>query len=164
MKTCSKCKQEKASTEFYKNKTKIDGLSSYCKLCRKEVDSHSRKNRPEYIKNWVKNNIEKHKEYVAKVHTSINPGIYKVTCLVTGNFYIGQSITPYRRKAQHFTIHSDKGSTNPFLQADLKQYGKEKFTFEIIEHCKPEQLLERESYWIKQLNPAYNVNLVTEIL
>jgi hypothetical protein len=35
MKTCGTCKIEKSTSEFYKNKTKPDGLSSYCKDCKR---------------------------------------------------------------------------------------------------------------------------------
>jgi hypothetical protein len=32
-KTCTKCKKTKATTEFYKNKSRKDGLQSICKPC-----------------------------------------------------------------------------------------------------------------------------------
>jgi len=35
VKHCSKCNQTKEFTEFYKNKSKSDGLDSSCKLCSK---------------------------------------------------------------------------------------------------------------------------------
>ena len=41
----------------------------------------------------------------------------------------------------------------------IKKYGKDAFTFEILEECIPEQLNERESYWIKYydtVNNGYN--------
>lgn len=38
MKKCSKCKEEKSLSEFGKNKRKSDGLQTYCKTCKKEVD------------------------------------------------------------------------------------------------------------------------------
>ena len=41
----------------------------------------------------------------------------------------------------------------------IKKYGKDAFTFEILEECTPEQLNERESYWIKYydtINNGYN--------
>ena len=33
MKVCSKCKEEKEQTEFYKRKTSKDGLRTECKEC-----------------------------------------------------------------------------------------------------------------------------------
>ena len=37
MKTCYKCKKEKFLIEFSKNKSRVDGLSSHCKSCHKEM-------------------------------------------------------------------------------------------------------------------------------
>ena len=37
MKTCSKCKESKELGEFYKNRSKQDGLSCYCKICARET-------------------------------------------------------------------------------------------------------------------------------
>lgn len=36
MKRCSHCGEELPESEFYRNKTRRDGLDSYCKYCRKE--------------------------------------------------------------------------------------------------------------------------------
>ena len=36
MKTCSRCKEEKAREEFVKHKHAKDGLYSYCKICHQE--------------------------------------------------------------------------------------------------------------------------------
>ena len=45
MKVCSKCKIEKASTEFYKDSRRKSGLYSSCKRCFNETSSKSyRKN------------------------------------------------------------------------------------------------------------------------
>jgi 5-methylcytosine-specific restriction endonuclease McrA len=37
MKICYKCQLEKAVTDFYKNRTRSDGLSSACKACRRSI-------------------------------------------------------------------------------------------------------------------------------
>jgi hypothetical protein len=46
MKTCKYCEQLKPLTEFYKNKTKSDGLTIYCKDCSKEKERIFHKNNP----------------------------------------------------------------------------------------------------------------------
>lgn len=49
-KKCTKCKQEKLDSEFNKNKKKLDGLQTICKLC-----SRARS------KQYYRDNIDKHK-------------------------------------------------------------------------------------------------------
>ena len=44
----------------------------------------------------------------------------------------------------------------------MRKYGRENFSFQIIEECPPEKLQEREIYWIKELNTyhaGYNETL-----
>lgn len=80
-------------------------------------------------------------------------GIYKITNLVTGDFYIGQSLDVERRAAEH---KCPKGSHNPRLKKDISKYGVESFSFSVIEKCEPEMLRERELFYIRTLNPQYN--------
>jgi len=83
--------------------------------------------------------------------------IYKTTNLVNGKIYIGQ----------HYTSADDGylGSGHRFLKA-VKEYGKENFKREILEHIsnKDQNLIDiREIYWIDVLNArnskvGYNIN------
>lgn len=50
-KICNKCKQEKSTGEFCRDKSYRDGFTSWCKQCHAE-----------YIKKWCKNNLKKVKE------------------------------------------------------------------------------------------------------
>lgn len=66
MKTCSKCKEEKELSEFYNNKSQVDGKSNYCKICHK-AESKKRKynyhyDRREYAKKWYNENKEREQE------------------------------------------------------------------------------------------------------
>lgn len=38
MKKCYKCFREKDESEFYKDKSRSDGLQAWCKLCKKTWD------------------------------------------------------------------------------------------------------------------------------
>lgn len=83
-------------------------------------------------------------------------GIYKITKKETGKAYIGQSNNIERRFLQH--CYKGEKARIP-LDIAIKKYGKDAFTFEILEECTPEQLNERESYWIKYydtVNNGYN--------
>ena len=69
MKNCSICKKEKDYSEFYKNKSKKDGYSFDCKLCRKEYHKNNKNVKTKYleknkirIKEWRKNNTKVNKE------------------------------------------------------------------------------------------------------
>lgn len=155
MKTCNKCKQELPLFAFAKDKSRASGYSYRCKQC-----DNAKKYDKKYYTERYKVKHEDIKQTVKKHNNSILPGIYMLKCLVNGKFYIGQSITPYRRRIQHLSVYkSSESRCNPQIQADLKQYGSDSFVFGIIEHCESEQLLEREQYYINLLNPEYNLAL-----
>lgn len=84
-------------------------------------------------------------------------GIYKITNKVTGDFYIGGSVNAKGRKSNHFNRDARKYYGRYRLHTDIVNYGKENFSFEVIEECKREELLEREQYWYDVLKPTYNV-------
>lgn len=81
-------------------------------------------------------------------------GIYRITNTVNGKSYIGQSIDIKRRFLDHRCI-SHEG--NIHLRYALKKYGKSAFKYEVIEECAVSELDERERYYIKTLNPEYNI-------
>ncbi len=82
-------------------------------------------------------------------------GVYKITNLDTGDFYIGQSKNINRRWKEHFSRWIASAHSQKF-QDDINQYGEAGFSFQVIEECEPEILLERERYWINTLHPSYN--------
>lgn len=49
MKFCNSCKTEQPLTEFYKDRTKVDGLRTTCKTCKKVCDKLYAKNNAEVI-------------------------------------------------------------------------------------------------------------------
>ena len=82
MKTCYKCKEEKPFSDFYKNRTKKDGLCNECKICVKEYNKSyykkiykERKRKQyqennfyyrEYSRKYYQENKERKKEYDRK--------------------------------------------------------------------------------------------------
>lgn len=68
MKKCSKCKLEKDETEFNKNKSKKDGLSTECKLCKRQQDAKYREENSKSIQLYLKeyNQINKDVLYEQK--------------------------------------------------------------------------------------------------
>lgn len=92
-------------------------------------------------------------------------GIYKITCIVTGKFYIGSasclngspSKIGFRIRIQdHSGKLNRKYHNNPKLQNAWNKYGSDNFIFEIIELCDPKDCAVREQYYLDTLNPFDN--------
>lgn len=62
LKTCSRCKELKISTDFHRDSTRKDGLDSICKDCSKQKYMENRKNKIAYQKEYRKT----HKEQISK--------------------------------------------------------------------------------------------------
>lgn len=81
-------------------------------------------------------------------------GIYKITNLVNGKMYIGQSIDIYKRWREHKAISLNKESQayNYPIYCAFRKYGFENFKFEVIEECSTDKLDEKEIYYIEKYN------------
>lgn len=87
-------------------------------------------------------------------------GIYKITNKINGKIYIGQSNNCERRFQEHCAPSRAENSRIP-VDLAIKKYGKENFSFEVVEQCNLELLNSREEYWIKYFNSikdGYNCN------
>ena len=76
-------------------------------------------------------------------------GIYKITNKINNKSYIGQSVNISKRWYEHL---NKRGNPNLPLYKDFDKYGSDNFTFTILEHCKKEELNEKEIYYIKFYN------------
>jgi group I intron endonuclease len=90
-------------------------------------------------------------------------GVYCWRNLVNGKVYVGGA---YRSFSERFGEYRQKFKVgqchNRHLQAAWDLYGSTSFRLSILERCPPEQVEERENYWIAKLNAAdpehgYNV-------
>lgn len=85
-------------------------------------------------------------------------GIYKITNIITGEFYIGQTNDIKRRWKEHRV--KMKTNTTKTLYAAMREYGIDNFTFEVLEECEEKDLLDREQYYIekyKAMDYGYNM-------
>lgn len=85
-------------------------------------------------------------------------GIYKITNLINGHCYIGQSINIFRRWKTHInsafkrTSHSHQYP----LQKSIRKYGVENFKFEILCECSIPELTDKERFYYDVYKPEYN--------
>lgn len=89
-------------------------------------------------------------------------GIYKITNQETGECYIGQAVDVRRRWMDHckMMLQIDAPKNNQLYKA-AAEYGLDAFSFELLLECKPEELNEKEKYFIKLYNSdalGYNIS------
>lgn len=88
-------------------------------------------------------------------------GVYKITNLLNGKVYIGQSRHVFNRWAQH--RHGRGKDHNYYLRNAITQYGIDNFSFEVLEECPINQLNELERKYITQYNSVkpngYNLEM-----
>ena len=85
-------------------------------------------------------------------------GIYKIQNKINNKIYIGQSVNIERRWKDHRSSYKDENdhSYNTHLYRSMRKYGIENFDFSIIEICEPNQLNEKERYWIERYDSFFN--------
>jgi group I intron endonuclease len=93
-----------------------------------------------------------------------NSGVYKITNIKTGRFYIGSTNNINKRWADHRRNLTNNTHDNPKLQHAWNFYGLENFMFELIEEIEPNPiiLLEREQHYLDTWKPylraiGYNI-------
>lgn len=85
---------------------------------------------------------------MGKVNTGDSfPGVYKITNNLNGKYYIGQSIDVNYRMYEH-RIGIKKNSA---LDTAIRKYGANNFTYEVLEKCDKDSVLERERYWAEDV-------------
>ena len=85
---------------------------------------------------------------------NMTSGVYKITNIITGDFYIGSSCNIKQRWSSHRNPAAQKRQPNSKLYKDMAEFGLDNFKFEVLEETA--DLKEREQYWIEKLKPSYN--------
>lgn len=81
-------------------------------------------------------------------------GIYKITNLQTEECYIGQSVDVRKRWQQHCKegVGAVSATTRNQLYNAMQEYGISNFTFELLEKCMPDELNQKEAFYIQTYN------------
>lgn len=82
--------------------------------------------------------------------------VYKITNTVTGDFYVGSSKNVKKRWADHKCKSTWNICQNNPMYLDMKKFGVDKFSFQVIEEVEIGQLKEAEQQFIETLKPSYN--------
>lgn len=83
-------------------------------------------------------------------------GIYEIVNTVNWKRYVGSAVNITSRLNDHRKALRGGHHENPHLQAAWNKYGEVVFRLKVVERCEPEQLIEREQYWMDQLMTADN--------
>lgn len=85
MRTCSKCKESKDESFFYKQKEKKSGLSSWCKQCKLLHTPSKNKNHAQHQAAWKEKNKEKLQAH-SKLWNALKSGeVKKTECVICGD-------------------------------------------------------------------------------
>ena len=88
-------------------------------------------------------------------------GIYRITNIKNGKYYIGSSKNIEQRWMQHKYLLNNEKHHSYKLQRDWKEFKEDSFKFEILDVLEDEkQLKEYEQYWLDTLEPyktGYNI-------
>lgn len=88
-------------------------------------------------------------------------GIYKITNVINNKYYIGSALSIRYRLNTHKRLLRDNKHFNNHLQASYNKHGLSNFVFEQLEVTTKETMIEKEQYWIDQLdatNPKKGYN------
>ena len=89
----------------------------------------------------------------------IKSGVYKITNIENGYFYIGCSKNFQERCKQHISASRMKNPKSVFHK-EVKNVGIDKFIFEVLEVIEDVSFLfEREIHWQEKLLPYYNAKI-----
>lgn len=78
------------------------------------------------------------------------PCIYKITNLVDGKVYIGQTTVGFEKRIREhlYKLRNDKHK-NEHLQRAYNKFGETNFVFEILQECEIKEIDSLECYWIE---------------
>lgn len=89
-------------------------------------------------------------------------GIYSIKNEVNGNLYVGSSNDILKRWRNHRYQLNHQRHPNSHLQGAWNKYGKESFSFNVLQLVDQDSLPKVEQEYLEKLHPKYNQSLYTE--
>lgn len=86
-------------------------------------------------------------------------GVYILYNIFTGRKYVGSSRNLPHRKSCHFHGIRRGRHENYKIQNEFNEYGEEGFRWEVLEYTSPDDLVEREQFWLDSIKPELNILL-----
>jgi group I intron endonuclease len=97
-------------------------------------------------------NTERDKSIIYKENKN-KSGIYRWTNLVTGESYVGSSLSLTKR----FRDYYKKETKRLVIYNAIHKHGHHNFSLDILEYCSPDIAIKREQHYINLLKPEYNI-------
>jgi hypothetical protein len=159
-KICLDCEKDLPIEVFHYTNKKKGYRKSYCKDCSyNRAQAHIDKDpvaHYHYMRRYYRENPHKFPgNYITKSMPK-QCGVYKISCELTEDTYIGCSNNIRGRMYKHKKA-SGRGKQQNLYKL-IQEYGWESFDVEVLELCDREVLFERETYWINKLQPNLNTN------
>ncbi len=159
-KICRDCGKELSVDMFHFSDKKKGVLKSYCKDCSYDrVQAHIAEDPiafKHYQNRYYRENPEKYPGNHITKSIPTQCGVYKISCVLTNDFYIGCSNNIRDRIYKHRKA-SGRGKQQNLYKL-IQEYGWEAFDVEVLEQCDRSVVFERETYWINHLQPNLNKN------
>jgi group I intron endonuclease len=103
-------------------------------------------------------NVESDKRNIYK-QLKNKSGVYLFKNKITGDLYVGSSLTLARRMAAHFFHARSNKDTNSILYRSMRKHGLVNFALAILEFCASDLTVcsDLEQKWIDFYQPKYNI-------
>lgn len=104
-------------------------------------------------------NADIHKSIIYKDNKN-KSAIYRWVNNINNKSYVGSAKSLNDRLKIYFspnTLKKRLERSSSAINSALLKYGYSNFKLEILEYCKPDQLISREQYYIDFLKPEYNI-------
>ena len=111
------------------------------------------------MREYYRANREERKDRVREYAAAQPGGVYKLTCVPTGEFYIGSAGNLQHRCSQHFGQLRSGNHDNPTIRELSKTYTSDDFKFEPLVYCDREEAYYYEQKLI-ELKPCCNIHNV----